>query len=122
HLGGELAFYAVALVVEPPGGAKLHLAGNAITLKATHQAGEHFVIPWIEVIKYRTWQSVHAIERIEQGRQRLTVIHAADRIEAAVRSDIDEALLAEIAMRPQVKLHHPAALRVLATQPEQHGG
>ena len=117
----HLTFHAVLLIVEPPAGTELHLAGNAIALEITQHGRQHFVIARVQAVKNGFRQLVIAILCIQQTRQRGGNQTIVDGVKAGVRPQFQQTAAVVIAQCTDVVLLHPATLFVLFRQEQQDG-
>ncbi len=118
----HLPFHAVFLVVEPPAGTELDLAGNAIALEIAQHGGQHFVIAWIQAVQDGFRQLVVAILRIQQTGQRRGDQTIVDRVKTGIRTQFQQTAAVVIAQGTDVILLYPAALLVLLCQEQQDCG
>ena len=111
--------HAVELVVKPPGGAKLYLAGYAAVLEIARHGRHHLVLGGVDVVEDGARQLAVAVEGVEQVGQGLGRAEVADGVEARVGAEGGEAAAVGVAQGAEVELLCPSAAGIHAGQVEE---
>ena len=118
----HLLAHAVEVVVEPPAGAELDLAGRVGVLEVAEHGAEHIVILGVEREQNRLGQQVLIRQTVQKTRQRRGDLLIVQRVEARVRTDRLKHLFVIVAHGADVQLHRPAAARVFPGERREQRG
>ena len=112
----QLILHAVLGIVEPPGGAMLHLPLYPFALEGSGQRVQHGIIVGVQRVQNSFREAVFLIQIIQKGCQGYAAIAGADAVIAAIRSQAAKSARVGVAKSAIMKLHHPAAGGVLFSQ------
>ena len=120
--GLHLRFHTVALIVEPPAGAKLDLTGGKVGLEASHHCAENVVILGIEGVKDGLRKCACTFKVGEALAEILCDTKVVYRVKACVCTKLFIHSLVIVTESANVELHRPIVSYVLLSTYLKHCG
>ena len=109
HLGA----HAHLVVVEPPGGAVLQLAGHGGALEARHDRVDHPGVVGVEAVEDGLGQAARLVDVVQEVGEVRGALAVADAVVAGVGAELGEHGGVVVALAAEVQLHGPAQAHVL---------
>ena len=85
--GAHLPFHAVTLIVEPPAGTELNLAGGRRALETPHDRRQHIIVLRVQGIEDCLRQAIRKSQNIQESGQIGRDLAVIDRIKPRVRPE-----------------------------------
>ena len=118
----HLCFHAVSLVVKPPAGAELDLAGNCRILEASEHCAENVVILGVKSVENGSGKNARLLKVIHKRTESLCDAKVVDGVVAGVGTELVIHLSVVVTESTDVKLHSPTELGVLLSASFEHCG
>ena len=123
HQAHHLGLHPRLVVVEPPGRALLHLAGDgAVRLERPHNAADGRIVRGIQGVQDGLAQRSRLLQRVQQTGQTRGIWLVVDGVKSGVRTQLFEHGGGIVPDAAEMKLHHPVPLGVLLPHRQQQGG
>ena len=119
---GELLAHADLVVVEPPSGAVLNLAGGRSLLEAAHDGIDHGVVDGVQAVQDGLGQARGLLDGVEEIGELVGRRVVGDAVVTGVGAKLGKHGAVVVALAAKVQLHGPTQADILAGDKLHKGG
>ena len=120
--GRELLAHADLVVVEPPSGTVLDLAGSRGLLEAAHDGIDHGVIDGVQAVQDGLGQAAGLLDGVEEIGELVRRRVVGDAVVTGIGTELGEHGTVVVALAAKVQLHGPTQADILAGDKLHKGG